>query len=276
MSDSTQYTAEMAADPELSRADMQEIAASRPDLLPALASNASLYPALKEWLAGHPDPAVQEAVAARDSEMTEGMGIQAVSEMLLPPSGIVAPVVSAALKPTDAVLERPDESDKDPKKSTKRARLIAIPAVLVTVAAVVFGIYWFRPQSDPKPELVVPEDAKDIGEFASPHGNVECMFNKNAADQKSVKCTVKNYEFVPQATCDKYKDPVTFELYEDGTMTELCTSINIVDDKPRLHYGMSAARDGFACKLEESVGFTCWDVDSGQGFTIGTYFNEMF
>lgn len=28
MSDSTQYTAEMAADPELSRADMQEIAAS--------------------------------------------------------------------------------------------------------------------------------------------------------------------------------------------------------------------------------------------------------
>lgn len=137
--------------------------------------------------------------------MTEGMGIQAVSEMLLPPSGIVAPVVSAALKPTDAALERPDESDKYPKKSTKRARLIAIPAVLVTVAAVVFGIYWFRPQSDPKPELAVPEDAKDIGEFASPHGNVECMFNKNAADQKSVKCTVKNYEFVPQATCERQR-----------------------------------------------------------------------
>lgn len=277
MPDSKPYTAEMAADPELSRADMQEIASSRLDLLPALASNLLLYPALREWLAGHPDPAVQEAIAVQDSEVTEDTGIQEVSEMPPPPMApIVAPAVSAVLKPTDAVLERPDESDKYPKNKGKRTRLIAIPTVLVAVAAVAFGIYWFRPQSDPQPELVVPEDAKDISEFASPYGNVECIFTENAADQKSVKCTIKNYEFVPKVTCDKYKDPVTFELYEDGTMTERCTSINIVDDKPRLHYGMSAARDGFVCKLEQGVGFTCWNVDSGKGFTIGTYFNETF
>ena len=257
MSDSTQYTAEMTADPELSRADMQEIAASRLDLLPALASNPSLYPALKEWLAGHPDPAVQEAVAAREAQKSEDLAAS-----------------PAAAEPEPSASK--DTLSKGSKKSSKRTRLIAIPAVLVAVAAVAFGIYWFRPQSAPQPELVVPEDAKDISEFASPHGNVECMFSKNAADQKSVKCTVKNYEFVPQATCDKSKDPVTFELYEDGTMTERCTSVDIVDDKPRLHYGMSAARDGFACTLEEHVGFTCWDVDSGKGFTIGTYFNETF
>ena len=44
------FTAAMAADPLLSQADMQQIAASRPDLLPALASNPALYPELREWL----------------------------------------------------------------------------------------------------------------------------------------------------------------------------------------------------------------------------------
>ena len=54
MPSSARYTAAMAADPGLAQSDMQEIAESRPDLLAALASNPALYPALREWLAGHP------------------------------------------------------------------------------------------------------------------------------------------------------------------------------------------------------------------------------
>ena len=56
------FTAAMAADPLLSQADMQQIAASRPDLLPALASNPALYPELREWLVNHPNPEVRAAL----------------------------------------------------------------------------------------------------------------------------------------------------------------------------------------------------------------------
>lgn len=63
MSDSGSFTSEMAADPSLSQADMQQIAATRPDLLPALATNPALYPQLRQWLENHPNPAVREALS---------------------------------------------------------------------------------------------------------------------------------------------------------------------------------------------------------------------
>ena len=73
MRNSSHYTAAMAADPTLPVADMQIIASERPDLIPALASNPALYPALREWLEQHPDPAIPAVVAAQEqvSEVQE-------------------------------------------------------------------------------------------------------------------------------------------------------------------------------------------------------------
>lgn len=50
MSDPRLYTAGMAADPALDPAVMYDIAASRPDLHPALLANPALYPELRQWL----------------------------------------------------------------------------------------------------------------------------------------------------------------------------------------------------------------------------------
>lgn len=76
MSNSDLYTAEIAADPTLPAGTMQEIAASRSDLLPALASNPSLYPELKEWILGQgvspSDPGGPIAIGARSTVRTGG------------------------------------------------------------------------------------------------------------------------------------------------------------------------------------------------------------
>ena len=45
------YTAAMAADPTITPETMQDIAIKRPDLRGALATNPSLYPDLRNWLA---------------------------------------------------------------------------------------------------------------------------------------------------------------------------------------------------------------------------------
>lgn len=49
--DPSMYTAAMAADPTISPETMQDIAIKRPDLRGALATNLSLYPDLRNWLA---------------------------------------------------------------------------------------------------------------------------------------------------------------------------------------------------------------------------------
>ena len=54
-----------AASPTTPAAELARIAASRPDLHPALAVNPATYPDLVDWLRTSPDPAVQTALAQR-------------------------------------------------------------------------------------------------------------------------------------------------------------------------------------------------------------------
>ena len=54
-----------AASPTTPAAELARIAASRPDLHPALAANPATYPDLVDWLRTSPDPAVQTALAQR-------------------------------------------------------------------------------------------------------------------------------------------------------------------------------------------------------------------
>lgn len=388
MSDPSHYTAKMAADPELSPAAMQQIAASRPDLLAALASNPSLYPALLEWLASYPDPSVQAVVAVReaqvngsDNEYSEvetkggrlagtdptseesgllgvsvGLGVdsglnksQKVVDQLLEETveltepyseidqetarsndliavirnssleesttpkellGMASPQLSlqtaralvsdledsspSTLVPVESEIlfspvnepfqEQLDQDDLPApgspldglNKGENRRRFLAIPAVLVVLILAGFGVHWLA-----QPQRPAPEGALDISEFASPHENLQCQFMQNGAGQNYVKCTVHHYEFVPDVNCDDSSNPndsvpMTFDLFEDGTVKKKCTSVGIVKDKPPLEYGMSTAQNGFACTIKEKLGFTCWVEDSGKGFTIGTHRNEVF
>ena len=52
-----------ASSPATPAAELARIAASRPDLHPALAANPATYPDLVDWLRTSPDPAVQAALA---------------------------------------------------------------------------------------------------------------------------------------------------------------------------------------------------------------------
>ncbi len=65
MSDPQAFTAQQAADPATPAQTLADIAAQRPDLRAALASNPSTYQALLDWLAELGDPAVDAALAAR-------------------------------------------------------------------------------------------------------------------------------------------------------------------------------------------------------------------
>lgn len=56
------FTPELVANPSIPPALMNRIAATRPNLFPALVHNPALYPDLRAWLARSPDPAVQQAI----------------------------------------------------------------------------------------------------------------------------------------------------------------------------------------------------------------------
>ena len=80
------FTAVQASDPQTPGQVLADIAALRPDLRVAVASNPSTYPGLLEWLRGLGEPAVDAAIAAR-------MGaVQQTQQMpTLPPTAPPAP-----------------------------------------------------------------------------------------------------------------------------------------------------------------------------------------
>ncbi len=141
MSDPRAYTPEMAADPALSQADMQQIAASRPDLLPALAANPALYPQLRQWLENHPDPAVKAALAG-------GISLSTAAPVAdTPPSAGLAPVADTppsarstppAVQPTQqipAVTQAPPVLQVPAVAATTRAKSAVPPWVWALIGA---------------------------------------------------------------------------------------------------------------------------------------------
>jgi len=74
------FTAAQASDPQTPGQVLADIAALRPDLRVAVASNPSTYPGLLEWLRGLGEPAVDAAIAARRA------AVQQTQQMpMLPP-----------------------------------------------------------------------------------------------------------------------------------------------------------------------------------------------
>ena len=65
MSDPENFTAQQAADPSTPGQVLADIAALRPDLRAAVASNPAAYPGLLEWLGGLGEPTVDAVLAAR-------------------------------------------------------------------------------------------------------------------------------------------------------------------------------------------------------------------
>ena len=80
------FTSAQASDPQTPGQVLADIAALRPDLRVAVASNPSTYPGLLEWLGSMGEPAVDAAIAARRA------AVQQTQQMpMLPPAALAPP-----------------------------------------------------------------------------------------------------------------------------------------------------------------------------------------
>ena len=144
-----------AASPTTPAAELLRIAASRPDLHPALATNPATYPDLVDWLRTSPDPAVQAALAQRASASAQPEPAQAQAEAptwtadaSTNPSTSTAPAPAAKTK-RRAGLSRPaasadsgaDAGSTAPPapRTRRRPRMGIIAAILVAVLVLVGG-----------------------------------------------------------------------------------------------------------------------------------------
>lgn len=110
MTDHNQFTPQSVMDASLTPDMQAKIASERPDLLPWLAANPSLYPELREWLATNPDPRIQAALL-----------------------GSLPAVVGTSVPPVSPETSSPRQGF--PK------RVFVVVGVLVAVLAVVGGLF---------------------------------------------------------------------------------------------------------------------------------------
>lgn len=118
MTEPSKYTAAMAADPSLPQTDMQEIAATRPDLLAALATNPALYPDMRKWLEEHPNPEVRSALgnAAPEANTIRGAAVASSAPVAdTPPSTGRVPVADTP----PSVSSRPPVADTPPSVQSR-------------------------------------------------------------------------------------------------------------------------------------------------------------
>ena len=116
-----------ASSPSTPAAELARIAAARPDLHPALATNPATYPDLVDWLRTSPDPAVQAALARRTTAQPE-------------PAQAEQAQAEAPARATNAPTSPPPATKTKRRTGLPRPAVIAV-VVLVTVL-VLSGAAW--------------------------------------------------------------------------------------------------------------------------------------
>jgi len=155
-----------AASPTTPAAELARIAASRPDLHPALAANPATYPDLVDWLRTSPDPAVQTALTQRTATPAQPEPTQAA------PTKTEAPA-----KATDTPTTPPPASTPAPAAKTKRRAGLPRPAVIAVVLVtvlVVSGVAWagIRFLGPESPPAARPAENASETPLAGPTTNV--------------------------------------------------------------------------------------------------------
>ena len=136
-----------AASPTTPAAELARIAASRPDLHPALAANPATYPDLVDWLRTSPDPAVQTALAQRTTPPAQPTPAKTKASTQTT-TDAAAPAPAAKTK-RRAGLPRPDASADSgadtgttaspAPRTRRRPRMGIIAAILVAVLVLAGG-----------------------------------------------------------------------------------------------------------------------------------------
>ena len=120
-----------ASSPATPAAELARIAASRPDLHPALAVNPATYPDLVDWLRTSPDPAVQAALARRTTPTAQPEPAQAE-----PAQAAQAAQAEAPVRAANAPTNPPPAGAPAPATKTKRRTGLPRPAVIAAVVLV--------------------------------------------------------------------------------------------------------------------------------------------
>lgn len=145
-----------ASSPSTPAAELLRIAASRPDLHPALATNPATYPDLIDWLRTSPDPAVQAALSQRTAtqpEPTQTTPVQAeastrTADATANPSTSTAPAPAAKTKRRAGLTRSTASADSGTNTGTtespaprtrRRPRMGIIAAILVAVLVLAGG-----------------------------------------------------------------------------------------------------------------------------------------
>lgn len=117
----------------------------------------------------------------------------------------------------------------------------------------------------PDPALEIPDDARDLSEFAMPSRNIWCQIGEEAF------CFIGHYTFRPPSvdTCDSEVGPVVQLTSEGATFPCVTDEIgsSAPSDAPDLDYGEHTVVGDFWCSSEET-GVTCRSVETGRGFTL--------
>ena len=121
-----------AASPTTPAAELARIAASRPDLHPALAVNPATYPDLVDWLRTSPDPAVQAALARRTTPPAQPEPAQAEPAQ----AAQAQAQAEAPARAADAPTNQPPAGAPAPTTGTKRRTGLPRPAVIAVVVLV--------------------------------------------------------------------------------------------------------------------------------------------
>lgn len=124
-----------ASSPATPAAELARIAASRPDLHPALAVNPATYPDLVDWLRTSPDPAVQAALARRTTAPAQPEPTQAE------PAQAEAPARAANAPTTPLTSTMPAPATKT-KRRTGLPRPAIIAVVVLVTVLVISGAAW--------------------------------------------------------------------------------------------------------------------------------------
>ena len=119
-----------ASSPATPAAELARIAAARPDLHPALATNPATYPDLVDWLRTSPDPAVQTALAQRTTPPAQPEPAQAE------PAQAAQAQAEAPARAANAPTSPPPVGAPAPAAKTKRRTGLPRPAVIAAVVLV--------------------------------------------------------------------------------------------------------------------------------------------
>ena len=114
----------------------------------------------------------------------------------------------------------------------------------------------------------------ELSAFSSPTGNIGCFLSAEIA-----VCEIGSYDFElpPKPSSCEFDWGAQIELSDPSTAPVLgaCKSDTLLGATDQLAYGSTAAVGEFACFSQE-IGMTCWNQDTGHGFTLSRAAYALF